>query len=224
MRRRSPVRKIAIAPYQAASTALGAIEPGCSIIGVTKGQFSLLDLIRAVSDQIGPAALTVSTWSTGIRDTQNVGLLIDAGAFTSVRLCLDRSFTGRQPRYAVEVIKAWGVDNIRMTRNHAKFFLLRNEEWNICVRSSMNLNRNPRLEQFDLDDNAELCEFFEGIVDEVFEKMPPGLTREVATCDRVFPELLGGGISDQYAAEDIRPEWAGLAAAEWNPNTKGWGD
>lgn len=190
-------------PYQTAKESIGVLVPGARITGVTKGQFSLLDLIRAVSGQTGPAALTVSTWSTGIRDTRNLGVLIDAGAFTKVSLCLDRSFAGRQPKYVEEVIRVWGQENIRMTRNHAKFFLLRNEEWNICVRSSMNLNRNPRLEHFDLDDSLDLCEFFQGIIDEIFEKMPPGLTKKVKKCDQVFPDLIGGGLSDQYQPVDL---------------------
>lgn len=203
MKRKSPKRTMKISPHQAAWGCIGELTKNCSIVGVTKGQFSLLDLIKAVSNQIGPAALTVATWSTGIRDTQNLGPLIDQGAFTSVSLCLDRSFSGRQPQYVEEVIKVWGEENIRMTRSHAKFFLLRNEDWNICVRSSMNLNRNPRLEQFDLDDSIELCEFFEGIIDEIFEKMPPGLTKSTRKCDQVFPSLLGGGLSDQYLPKDL---------------------
>ena len=77
-----------------------------------------------------------------------------------------------------------------MTRNHAKFFLLRNDNWHICVRSSMNLNRNPRLEQFDLDDSKELCDFFQGIISEIFEKMPAGLTRSTKICDPVFNEII----------------------------------
>jgi len=196
-------RTLITSPYKSARESIGTLAGGAQITGITKGQFSLLDLIRAVSDQIGPAALTVSTWSTGIRDTGNLEILINRGAFTKVSLCLDRSFSGRQPKYVEEVIRVWGQENIRMTRNHAKFFLLRNEVWNICCRSSMNLNRNPRLEQFDIDDSSELCEFFQGIIDEIFEKMPRGLARKVDVCDQVFPTLIGGGLSDQYNSADL---------------------
>lgn len=115
-----------------------------------------------------------------------------------------RSFFGRQPGYVKDVIRVWGNENIRMTNNHAKFFMLRNERWNICCRSSMNLNRNPRLEQFDIDDSLELCEFFAEIVREIYVKMPPGLRRGSAQCDLVFADLLGGGISDQYSFEDVQ--------------------
>ena len=208
-------RKLKKSPYQSARESIGTLSPDARLTGVTKGQFSLLDLIRAVADQTGPAALTVSTWSTGIRDTANVKLLIDNGAFTNVRLCLDRSFSGRQPQYVEEVIQAWGESNIRMTRSHAKFFLLRNEGWNICCRSSMNLNRNPRLEQYDIDDSLELCEFFEGVINEIFEKMPAGLTKSVNKCDSVFPTLLGGGLSDQYLPKDMGL-WDPSKFEKWN--------
>lgn len=190
-------------PHQSARESIGTLQPGSRMTGVTKGQFSLLDLIRAITEQTGPASLTVSTWSTGIRDTENLGVLIDRGMFTSVALCLDRSFAGRQPQYLDAVVRTWGWDNIRMTRNHAKFCLIRNDKWNICVRSSMNLNRNPRLEQYDIDDSVELCDFFQGVIDEVFEKMPPGMTRSCEICDPVFAGMMGGGISDCYAASDL---------------------
>lgn len=98
-------RTLTTSPSQSARESIGTLAAGARITGVTKGQFSLLDLIRAVADQIGPAALTVSTWSTGIRDTGNLATLIDRGTFTSVSLCLDRSFAGRQPKYVEEVIR-----------------------------------------------------------------------------------------------------------------------
>lgn len=209
-------RKMTTSPYQSALESIGTLAAGARITGVTKGQFSLLDLIRAVAGQTGPAALTVSTWSTGIRDTENLGIMIDKGMFTKVSLCLDRSFAGRQPQYVAEVIRVWGAENIRMTRNHAKFFLLRNESWNICVRSSMNLNRNPRLEQYDLDDSKELCDFFEKIINEIFEKMPAGITTKVGKCDQVFPTLLGGGISKKYQPQDFAVDWENNLETNWD--------
>ena len=113
MKRKQPKQQIKTAPYQSATECIGELTRDCSIIGVTKGQFSLLDLVQAVSSQIGPAALTVSTWSTGIRDTQNIEVLLNQGAFSNVSLCLDRSFSGRQPQYVQEVVKVWGLEYLR---------------------------------------------------------------------------------------------------------------
>ncbi len=190
-------------PIAEASGCLGAITPNFRMVGFTKGQFSLLDLITAVVRQTGPAALTVSTWSTGIRDTDNIKTLMDRNSFTSVRLLIDRSFPSRQPKYVADVVAAWGEENIRVTRNHAKFFILRNANWNIACSSSMNLNGNPRLEQFNIDDNAEICNLFESVREELYEKMPAGLFVPTPQCDKTFAGILGGGLSDAYNPDDL---------------------
>ncbi len=215
MRIKQKKHKEIIAPLESAKTAIGTIEKNCRIIGVTKGQFSLLDLISAVANQIGPCHLSVSTWSTGIRDTENLEILINKGIFKSVTLLIDRSFAGRQPKYIAEVLRVWGKKNVRVTRNHAKFCLLKNKGWNICIRSSMNLNRNPRLEQFDIDDNKEIYQLFQGVIDELYHEMPEGFIKETKVCDKKFAKILGGGISDKYAAKDLK---------SWKDFEKSWKD
>jgi hypothetical protein len=183
-------KKVIKSPEANARQTIGKLESGCAIIGVTKGQFSLLDLAKAVSEQVGPAALTLSTWSIAIKDDENIRFFKNTKRFTDCRLLIDRSFPSRHPKYVDDVIQTWGGSNIRICRNHAKFFMLRNEKWNICVRSSMNMNRNPRLEQFDLDDSFEICEFIEGIVNDAFEKMPRGMWISTSTCDDGFEKMM----------------------------------
>lgn len=192
-----------IACVESAAQALGTLQRGCRMIGLTKGQFSMLDLIRAVLAQTGPADLVLSTWTMGIRDTENARWLVDTGEIRSFRLLTDRSFVTRQPRYCRRLVELFGEQCIRASRTHAKFALIRNESWSICIRGSMNLNRNERWENFDLDESAELCDFFEGLVAELERLTPPGpapgesvvqdafhRALETATCgDRQLAEL-----------------------------------
>jgi hypothetical protein len=196
--------RIVSAPYQCAETALGTLEPGCRVIGLTKGQFSLLDILRAVLAQTGPAHVVVSTWTTGIRDAQNARMLLDAGKILSFRLLTDRSFATRQPKYAAEVRRLFGVDSIRATNTHAKFLLVRNKRWNIAVRSSMNLNRNPRFEQFDLDNDSEIADFLEAHAAEMANLMPEGDRPTAAQTAAGFAQSLGGGVAsfDGYDATE----------------------
>ncbi len=161
--------------YQTAAATIGELERGCRIIGLTQGQFSLLDLARAVIRQVGPSELTVSTWTTGIRDAENAGWLLENGELTSFRLLTDRSFPGRHPEYSRRILSLFGPDSIRVTITHAKFALIRAGDWRISIRSSMNLNRNKRWEQFDLDDSAEIFDFFQDFVDDVWRLTPEGL-------------------------------------------------
>ena len=37
-----------------------------------------------------------------------------------------------------------GRDNIRVAQTHSKFALFQNADWKVCLRTSMNLNMNPR--------------------------------------------------------------------------------
>jgi hypothetical protein len=180
-----------------AADTIGTLSSGCRVIGITKGQFSLLDLIRAVLDQTGPADVLISTWTTGIRDAENANFLIQQGRMKSFRMLTDRSFVTRQPQYVARVLEIFGADAIRCTKTHAKFAIIRNEAWDIAIRSSMNLNRNPRWEQFDLDDSADIADFFTSLYDEVAESTPAGLVIPSNKIDAVFQSA--------FASEDSAP-------------------
>lgn len=43
---------------------------GMDVVGLTFGQFSLLDLIEAALELTGPADVTISTWSAGFYDVE----------------------------------------------------------------------------------------------------------------------------------------------------------
>lgn len=196
--------RLALAPTQTAGEAIGKLLPGCRVLGFTKGQFSLIDLMQAVLAQTGPAAVTISTWSTGIRDAESVEFLRDSGLIRSCLLLLDYSFPNMRAGRgnAVSVLEAFGAANIRCARNHAKFVLIRNDHWNIAIRSSMNLNRNPRFEQFDLDDDAAICDFMAAVVDEVFESTPQGYDVGHRELNAAFVAAMGGGVSGVYRLPD----------------------
>lgn len=55
-------RRHAVESFRTASEAIGTLEPGISIFGVTRGQFSMIDLVLAVLDQLGPAHVSLWTW------------------------------------------------------------------------------------------------------------------------------------------------------------------
>jgi hypothetical protein len=187
------------AAKETATEAIGTLTPGVRLCGMTKGQFSLLDLIRAVIAQTGPAGLVVSTWTAGVRDAENAAFLLRAGELTSVRLLCDRSFPSRQPEYCARIVELFGAGSIVCTRTHAKFAVIQNDRWNITIRSSMNLNRNPRFEQFDLDDDPELAGFFISHLDEITDLMPTGFDFVTHEADTSLHLAMGG----ENAANDV---------------------
>jgi hypothetical protein len=198
-----PARLIA-APRVGAAEALRDFEQGGRFVGITKGQFSLVDILRALLDKTGPADVTICAWTSGIRDVESAAWLLRTGRIQRLRWFIDRSFVTRQPKYASEVRRLFGDDSLVESNTHAKLLLISNDDWKVTVRSSMNLNCNRRLEQFDVDDSADIHEFFSAMLDEIAEKMGPGLRKPCETVDAVFDQV-------EFA-------WAPSAPpAEWRP-------
>lgn len=158
----------------AAWQAIGDITPGCEIFGFTKGQFSLIDVITALLAQTGPAHVDISTWTAANADIRHAQQFVESGKILSTRWVIDRSFPTRQPEYFKDLIDRFGADSIRLTQTHAKFCTIRNDDWNLVVRTSMNLNRNPRFENFEISDDADFADYFSMIVDEIFSSPDVG--------------------------------------------------
>ena len=163
-------RTIALKSTESAENAVGVLEPGVELYGLTMGQFSLIDMILAVLRQTGPAHMTVSTWTAAGSEIKTASDLLESKDVFSLRFIVDRSFKARQPEFAEQLVSRFGVDSVRTTRIHAKFVVIRNSLWNIAIRTSMNLNTNPRVENFEISDDAALCDFLDGIADDIFRQ------------------------------------------------------
>lgn len=208
---RPPARKprlVRVPANVAAAEAIAPMERGMRVVGLTKGQFSMLDLVRAVVDATGPADVTVSTWTIAESDSARVAEFLATGGFRSFRLVIDRSFPGRYPQYCAALIARFGAGAIRMTRTHAKFALISNESWSVAIRASMNLNPNPRCEQFEVDDDPAIHAFFAEYVDDLAAVVPEGLDVDEGVLQREFEAI--------FAAEEReiakRREREGIAA------------
>lgn len=142
---------------------------GREIFGLTKGQFSLTDMIEAILERTGPAELHVSTWTAANTDVSKMLDMIASGRLTAARWLVDVTFVRRAPQLAARIRQAFGADAIRVTRTHAKFAVIRNQTWQVVSRTSMNLNHNPRLEDFTVAHDPELAAFLLDAMDDVWK-------------------------------------------------------
>lgn len=178
--RRAPAnRTVALARAASARTVLADLAPGAEIHCLTYGQFSLLDVIAAVLDHTGPAQVDVSTWTAGGADLTHAESFLRDGRITRLRFLVDRSFPTRQPGYCRELVRLFGDDAIRTTQTHAKFAAISAGEWRIAINTSMNMNKNTRLEYFQLADDPALHAFLTAVVDDVFAERQAGPLTEV---------------------------------------------
>lgn len=155
---------------ETASAAITDFSKTMGIFGFSKGQFSLIELIEAVLEKTGPAHLTVSTWTAAKADLNDALDFLNSGRILSARFLLDFSFQRRQPEVAKRIRDVFGKEALRITRNHAKFFLVKARGWTVSCKTSMNLNRNPRFEDFDLSNDKGIFNFLDGIVNDLYSQ------------------------------------------------------
>lgn len=184
---KKPKRRARLSKAANAAATIAGFDHDTDIaFGLTLGQFSLLDLIEATLSVTGPAHVLISTWSTGFYDAERAKTFRDDGRMLSCRFIMDSSDKRGQAK-GTDVAELFGADAIRTTRTHAKFVVISNDQWNVVIQSSMNLNLNPRSEQFSMTDDADVAAFIRGeIAGALWEELPAG-----ATYDRATPELKG---------------------------------
>ena len=162
------------------------------MLGITKGQFSLLELARAVIAQTGPADVILSAWTVGIRDAEMAAWLIRSGEIKSFSFLVDHTFGVRQPTYCRRIQALFGDDSIVLSKIHAKFVTIRAGPWNVCLTGSMNLNRNPRWEHFTLWDSAPACDFLDGIRAELKSLLGSGVKYKTTEVEAAFDRAFAG--------------------------------
>jgi hypothetical protein len=204
------VRKVRKARHRLSKVAnardtIAGFEPGTDIVGLTYGQFSLLDLIEATLEVTGPADVTISTWSAGFYDVDAAVRFRDNGLLTSCRFLMDSSAKRGQATPG-DVAELFGQDSIRTSRSHAKFVLIGNADWQVVITSSMNLNLNPRLEQFEMTDDSDRYAFFMGFVQSVWTDLPEGWVE-----DRKLPPAVGL----EHVEPDLGLEIGKVTVGQW---------
>lgn len=153
-----------------AAQAIGDIESGVDIFTISAGQFSLIDIITHCLAQIGPARLTLATWTLGSNETAYLHRLMQEGQIISIRLLLDSSYPSRQRAYYHAACHSFGIDAIRLTACHAKIAMLRNDRFDLVIHGSQNCNEARRLEQVHLIDDSALADYVQQHIDAYFNE------------------------------------------------------
>lgn len=144
----------AVESFRSAAECIGPIEHSMSLFAVTRGQFSMLDMILHCLDQIGPAEISVWTWAIADYEVEAMEGLMARREITGAHLIVDKSADKRSQK----TIEAWrtrfGPESVRVVINHAKIARVWNDNFRLLLRGSMNLNFNPRFEQLDITEGG----------------------------------------------------------------------
>jgi len=182
---------------EGADAATEGFIKGCHVMGLTMGQFSLIDMIHSILKKTGPADLYIATWSAGIKDAHQVQWMRETNLITGIRLLTDHSYINRQSKYAMAIEDLFGAENIRTSEMHAKFVVIKNAEYSVTIISSMNLNANRTCETFAIYEDAEITQFYLDFLHHHFENMKDGWEKSssvVRECVKgFFEKQLSGG-------------------------------
>lgn len=173
-------------PNTSASEIARRVKKGSRIIGLTRGQFSLIDLIHAILVEVGGGDVVVVTWSAGIKDANTVKWMLDTELIRSFMLVTDHSYKTRQAKYALALSDLFGDENIRTSEIHAKFTTIRSGDLFITIRTSMNLNANKTCESFEIDESKEVFDFYHDFVTSTFGEMPKGFVASSEAVNRAL--------------------------------------
>lgn len=189
-----------------AADVMGPFEDGACVSGLTAGQFSAIDALEHLVNEVGPADVAISTWTTGIYDVDRADQLRRNGYLRGIRMLLDRGTFEKSPKFAGPLIRALGADSFRCLSVHAKVVVVTGDRGAAVFRSSMNLNKNLRTEQFDLSWGGPLPAFYLAWFDALWDESG-AIYENQAIIEAVYDRF-----EAEAAGNALRADAAGAAA------------
>lgn len=120
--------------------------------------------------------MDISTWTAARAEVAEIAGMRNHGEILEMRWLVDLTFVRRDPQAADLIRRTFGTEAIRVANCHAKFALFHNGAWNLVLRSSMNLNMNPRTEDFTLSNDLEIFEFIKSIMERIWQRQKKSMT------------------------------------------------
>lgn len=162
-------RSCAVESFGCAAEAIGKVEAGMSLFAITRGQWSMIDAVLHVLDQVGPARLSLWTWTVAEYEVQVLTRLRQDRRVTGGRLVIDAGARTKNAGIIREWQDSFGSGSVRYVTNHAKIARIESASGlKLLLRGSMNLNFNPRFEQFDITEGG--ADFY--LVEQIENELP----------------------------------------------------
>lgn len=161
-------RAVARESFANAAETIGPCKPRMSLFAITRGQWSMIDAVLHVLDEVGPAAVSLWTWTVAEYEVQVLTRMMLDKRITSGRLVIDHGARNKNAAIIAEWQRLFGADSVRYVVNHAKIATIRTAGGlRFLLRGSMNLNFNPRFEQFDITEGGPEYDLVREIEDEL---------------------------------------------------------
>jgi len=129
-----------------AADCIGPITHGMSLFAITRGQFSMIDSVQHAQSQLGRASISIWTWAIADYEVEVFTALMLDNRIDGADLIVDQSAERRNGALIDQWRATFGLQSVRVCKNHAKIARVYNDDFRVLLRGSMNLNFNPRFE------------------------------------------------------------------------------
>lgn len=161
-------KKPMVVDYKNAASLARSIRlaPGEQVHALVKGDFIFGDFIEALLVEKGAVAKTafISTLSMSQNNIDSLKILLDTGAIKHLTLMISNYFYSHEKNNLIRYLLAeLDHDNrldVIVCRNHTKITLLEISNLKIIISGSSNLRSSQSIEQFTMQENAELFDFY----------------------------------------------------------------
>lgn len=149
-------RSRAVESFGNVAEALGRLDFGASVFAVSRGQWSMVDAILHTLDCCrGPCRMSVWTWTVAEYEVEVLGRLRADGRVADGLLVIDIAARNKNAAIIAEWRARFGSESVRYVVNHAKIATVEDADGRrFLLRGSMNLNFNPRFENFDVTEGG----------------------------------------------------------------------
>ena len=147
---------LVLAPYQSADWILEQLQPRGRVLGMTRGQISLADLVIAAAQKIGAADVLIAVYGFEPDDIARLRGQQEAGTIRRLRIIVPPVSKADEADYAA-MARMIGIENVIESAMHMKIAAVQSGDWNVAIRGSVNLYTHLVVQHFDVDDNAAIC-------------------------------------------------------------------
>lgn len=167
-RRSSPAARAAraVESFRSAAECIGPVTAGAAVFAVTRGQFSMIDAVLHVLDEVGRAErLSLWTWTIADYEVEVFRRLMRDGRIGAGCLVIDGGARVKNAGLIAGWRASFGPESVRYVMNHAKLATVEGAGLRVLLRGSMNLNHNPRFEQLDVSEGGPAFDLVREIED-----------------------------------------------------------
>lgn len=138
---------------------------------VSCGLWSSHELLYYILQSIGPAHVTIATWSMSSAAAVKLINMLEVGLIRSLTGVLDFRTKNRHPE-AFQLSQS-AFTKLRLVSCHAKVTLIQNANYQLCITGSANYTNNPRIEAGVITHSLELCQFHQNWITKLLDNGEP---------------------------------------------------